>query len=173
MILVSCNNGYQPVSVDFNSDSRILRGTWGGTIYDGRNFEKREVDFPKVSPTVRKHLKLQIDAIYINQSMYKLSGTALMDAESYQIQGEVEGKETHKYLKSQHRLRLDSEVNLRLVSGSKVAYSMRCWYYDPEATPSKLDIRCEGVDGVYPLPETFPDGIYPGWTMQLLKEVNP
>ncbi|TSA88084.1 hypothetical protein FNU79_02330 [Deinococcus detaillensis] len=171
-IMMSCNQTYQPVPIDFNSDSRILRGTWGGTVYDGRNFEKREADFPKISPTVGKQIKLQLNAMYINQSMYKLSGTALVGTESYQIQGEVEGKETHRYLKSQGRLRLDSEVNLRLLSSNKIAYSMHCWYYDPETAPSKSNIRCEGVDGVYPIPETFPDGIYPGWRMQLSREGN-
>lgn len=172
-ILMSCNQTYQPMPIDFNSDSRILRGTWSGAVYDGRNFEQRESDVPKASQTVGKQLKLQLSPVYVNRSMYKISGTALMDTESYQVQGEVEGKETHKYLKSQGRLRLNSEVSLRLVSSNKIAYTIRCRYYDPESTPSTPDINCEGIDGSYPLPETFPDGIYPGWRMQLTREVNP
>jgi hypothetical protein len=61
-------------SVLLETDSRILRGTWEGTV----TRENQQV----------LRLKLVLQTKYVNESSYAISGTATMDAVNFDVRGE-------------------------------------------------------------------------------------
>ncbi|WP_420595400.1 hypothetical protein [Deinococcus sp.] len=173
LMVSSCGKYNQPTPIGFDSDYRIMRGEWGGEISDGRTIAEKEADSPKASLIVGKQINLQMVASYVNQSMYEVNGTASLGSESYQIEGQVDGKETDSYLKGQARVNFPSEVNLQISSGGKIFYSLHCYYYGSSSDSQIIAMQCRGVDGIFPISGTFPNNVYPGWGLNLSRKVNP
>jgi hypothetical protein len=105
-LLAACDTR---VPVVLETDSRILRGNWEGTV-SGKN-----------EPALK--LKLVLQAKYVDESRYAISGTASLDTASFMVRGE--GKVTNgSRLVAQHTWSSGRTASLELLDQS----GKTAWY---------------------------------------------
>jgi hypothetical protein len=77
----------EPEQLNFDTDPRILRGTWQGTYQEDNTY----------NGAAEEAIKLVLNARYLNEHEYAVSGTLYIRTETLTLEGTMNGGDTQLY----------------------------------------------------------------------------